>query len=123
MYNKFIRLKFISSLIRRFSSRYMFCEVCGLPWSHCTPKYITLRQHMMIVICDHCWKITPFDTIKNVFIKYFNSKHHKKLMDFLFLAKGQKYDEDYLIEKVTEEYNKKIISDRYFKMKKILKKI
>lgn len=50
------RLPFVVKAYQQLYPTNSTCEMCGLPWSVCTPKAVALDDSVgMFAVCKHCW--------------------------------------------------------------------
>lgn len=100
------RLPFVVKAYQILYPSYGTCEICGLPWSVCKPKFIALSDSLgTFSLCEHCWsKSTLSEAMEahtRTYIKQCKLLAEEEMEQFI-----KERPLEYVLQRVEEEYNK-----------------
>jgi transcription elongation factor Elf1 len=102
----------IPQVLQVLNQQYSFCEICGLPWNHCTPKTIFVKHpYSVFATCEYCWEHSDLNSIKiayiNMYDKWIESKINIGINMYDKWIESEiniRYSLTYLLRQVEVEY-------------------
>lgn len=99
------RLPFVVKAYQQLYPNNSTCEICGLPWSVCKPKFVALNDSLgTFAVCEHCWSKATLLEVLEAHTKTYvwqsqglNDKNRENFMKESPL--------EYVLQCVEKEYN------------------